>query len=127
MLRNGSRQTGPRPASAAASRASGESLSELSAYRASGPHRYAPPVVAEHVGGVEHEDVERVALDPLAAVDQPAQRPDGVADLDAAGVLDRRAGAHLVGDRADAADARGDVGGLAVAAAGNASKKRGGS
>jgi hypothetical protein len=74
-------------------------------------------VVAEHVGGVEHEDVQRVALDPLAAVDEPAELPDRAADLDAAGVLDRRARAHLVGDRADPADARGDVGGLAVAAA----------
>ena len=32
-------------------------------------------VVAEDVGGVEHEHVQRVALDPLAAVDEPAQRP----------------------------------------------------
>ena len=41
----------------------------------------------------------------------------GSADGDAAGVLDRRARAHLVGDRADAADPGGDVRRLGVGAA----------
>ena len=66
-------------------------------------------VVAEEVGRVEHVDVERVALDPLAAVEEPAQRADRLGHLDAADVLDRVDRAHLVGDRADAADPRGDV------------------
>ena len=39
--------------------------------------------IAEEVGRVEQVDVERVALDPLAAVQQPAQRADRRVDLDA--------------------------------------------
>ena len=41
----------------------------------------------------------------------------GPPTVDAAGFLDRRARAHLVGDRADAADAGGDVRRLGVRAA----------
>ena len=67
------------------------------------------PGVAEEVGRVEHVDVERVALDPLAAVEEPPQDPDRLAHLDPAEVLHRVDGAHLVRDRADAADPRGDV------------------
>ncbi len=73
-------------------------------------------VDAEEVGGVEQVDVQRVALDPLAAVEQPPQLGDVAGDLDTARLLDRQARRHLVGDRADAADARGDVGRLGVAA-----------
>ena len=74
--------------------------------------------VAEEVGRVQHVDVQRVALDPLAAVDQAAQVADrAVVDRDAAGVLHRPHRAHLVGDRADAADPRGDVGRLGERAA----------
>ena len=58
---------------------------------------------------MEHEDVEGVALDPLAAVEETAERPQLPADLDAAGLLHRLHGAHLVRDRADPADAGGDV------------------
>src|SRR5690348_5321216 len=58
-------------------------------------------VGAQEVGGVEQVDVQRVALDPLAAVEQPAQRQDLVGHGDAAGVLDRPARAGLVGHRAD--------------------------
>ncbi len=61
--------------------------------------------------------MQRVALDPLPAVQQPAQVGDRLGDGDAAGGLDRRARAHLVGDRADAADAGGDVRRLGVRAA----------
>jgi len=61
--------------------------------------------------------VQRVALDPLPAVQQPAQVGDRLGDGDAAGGLDRRARAHLVGDRADAADAGGDVRRLGIRAA----------
>ena len=74
-------------------------------------------LVAEEVGRVEHEDVQRVALDPLAAVEEPPQRAQLAADLDAADLLHRVHGAHLVRDRADAADARGDVGRLGEGAA----------
>ena len=38
-------------------------------------------VVAEEIGGVEEEDVQRVALDPLAAIDQSAQIPQPAGDL----------------------------------------------
>jgi hypothetical protein len=72
--------------------------------------------VAEEVGGVEEEHVQRVALDPLAAVQEAAQRADRLGHLDAARRLDRRHRAGLVGDRADAADARGEVGHLGVRA-----------
>ena len=65
--------------------------------------------VAEEVGQVEQVDVEGVALDPLAAVEQPSQCPDRRVDLDAEGVLERVDRGHLVGDRADPADPGHDV------------------
>jgi hypothetical protein len=67
------------------------------------------PLVAQEVRRVQQEDVQRMALDPLPAVEKPAQQPQLLRDRDTAGVLDRQAGAHLVGDRADSADARRDV------------------
>ena len=74
--------------------------------------------VAEEVGRVEQVDVQTVALDPFAAVDQPAQLADRAAvDRHAARVLHRSQRAHLVGDRADPADPRRDVGRLALTAA----------
>jgi len=74
--------------------------------------------VAEEVGRVQHVDVERVALDPFAAIDQPPQVADrALVDRHPACVLHRPYGAHLIGDRADAADSRGDVGGLGERAA----------
>jgi hypothetical protein len=73
--------------------------------------------IAEEVGRVEHEDVERVALDPLAAVEEPAERADLRADVDTAGVLHRIHARCLVGDRADPTDPGGDVGGLGEVAA----------
>ena len=63
-------------------------------------------LVAEEVRRVQHEDVQGVALDPFAAVDQSPQIAKRTVNRDAASVLDRLAGAHLVRDRADAADAR---------------------
>ncbi len=69
-------------------------------------------VEAEEVRSVEHVNVERVALDPLAAVEEPPQHLDRLTDFDAAGVLHRLDGAHLVRDRTDPANARGDVGRL---------------
>ena len=72
--------------------------------------------VSEEVGGVQHEDVKRVALDPLPAVEEPAERLQLAADLHAAGHLHRRHRAHLVRHRADPADPGGDVGDLGEAA-----------
>jgi hypothetical protein len=65
--------------------------------------------VAEEVGGVQQLDVQCVTLDPLSAVEQPTEIGDRSGDLDPAGCLDGQARAHLVGHRADPADARGDV------------------
>ena len=58
--------------------------------------------------------MERVALDPLAAVEEAAEVAERAVDRDAERVLDRRAGAHLVRDRADPADPGGDVGRFGV-------------
>ena len=69
-------------------------------------------VVAEEVGRVQHRDVQHVTLDPLAAVDEPPQRLQLRRQLDPAHLLHRRRRARHVGDRADAADPRGDVGRL---------------
>ena len=66
-------------------------------------------LVPQEVRGVEHEDVEAVGLDPLAAVEQPPQGPDGAGDRHPQGGLQGVHRAHLVGHRADAADAAGDV------------------
>ena len=77
---------------------------------------------------MQQVDVQRVTVDPLPAVQQPAQRRQLRVDRHPARVFDRIAGADLVGDRADAADPRGDVGRLGVGAPRrNASKNRGGS
>jgi hypothetical protein len=65
--------------------------------------------VAEEVGGVEQVDVERVALDPLPAVEEAAQDADRRIDLDPEEPLEGMYRRHLVGDRTDAADARHDV------------------
>ncbi len=73
--------------------------------------------IAEKIRRVQHHDVQRVAFDPFAAIHQAPQRAKLAADGDAEGVLDRVDGAHLIGDRADAADAGGDVGNFVVAAA----------
>ena len=72
--------------------------------------------VAEKIRRVQHVDVQHVALDPFAAIDEPAQRAQRTVDADAEDVLHRVHRAHLVGDGADAADARGDVGRLGVLA-----------
>ena len=68
----------------------------------------------QEVGGVQHGRVQDVALDPFTAVNQPAQVADRPCDLDAQRLFHGVAGAHLIGDRADAADAGRDVGGIAV-------------
>jgi hypothetical protein len=61
--------------------------------------------VAQEVRRVQQVNVQRVAGDPFAAIQQPAQRRDAVVDTDRAGVLDCLPGTGLVGDGADAADA----------------------
>ncbi|HKM61147.1 MAG TPA: hypothetical protein VJY39_01525, partial [Acidisphaera sp.] len=77
--------------------------------------RHADAVrIAEEVRRVQHQHVQRMALDPFAAVDQPPQRAQLAADGHAERILDRVRGAHLVGDRADAADAGDDVRQLGV-------------
>ena len=47
--------------------------------------------------------------DPFAAIDQAAQARGSAVDVHAERVFDREARAQVVGDRADAADARRDV------------------
>ena len=65
--------------------------------------------IAEEVRRVQQIDVQHVAVDPFAAVQQPAQCHQFRVDRDAAGVFDRVARADLVGDRADPADPGGEV------------------
>ena len=74
----------------------------------------------EEVGQVQQEHVQDVAFDPLAAIQHVAQHADRRIHLveHAHRLLQGVAGTHLVGDRADAADAGRDVGNfLEVAAA----------
>ena len=74
-------------------------------------------LVAEEIRRVQHVDVEYVAFDPFAAIKQPAKLAQRPADGNAERVLHRVDGAHLIGDRADAADARHEVGRLGEGAA----------
>jgi hypothetical protein len=73
--------------------------------------------VTEEVGRVEQEDVERVALDPLTAVEETTERADLRADVHPARVFHRVHARGLVRDRADPTDPGGDVGGLGEVAA----------
>jgi hypothetical protein len=66
-------------------------------------------VEAEKIRCGEQMNMQRMALQPLAAVEHPSHVPYPAAGVDAEGVLQRLRGSHLVGDRADAADPRGDV------------------
>src|SRR6516225_6321896 len=58
---------------------------------------------------MQHHDVQRMALDPFAAIEQSAQGADRRVDLNAERVLDGVHAAHLVGDRTDPANPRDDV------------------
>ena len=58
---------------------------------------------------MEHVHVERVAFDPFAAVEEPPQSADLRVDTDTEQRLEGMHGTHLVGNRADAADAGDDV------------------
>ena len=75
----------------------------------------ADPVrIAQEVRRVQQEDVQGVTVDPFPAVQQPSQCDQLGVERHAARIFDRIAGADLVGDRADAAYARGDVGRLGI-------------
>ncbi len=74
-------------------------------------------VFAKEVRRVQHVDVQRLALDPFAAVQQAAKGCHLSVDENATRVLDGPAGTHLVGDRTDPADAGGEVGWLRVRSA----------
>ena len=67
-------------------------------------------LAAEEIGRRQHEHVQAVALDPLAAIVQPAQGADGRIDRDTEQSLEGVDRAHLVRHRTDAADAGRDVG-----------------
>ena len=58
-----------------------------------------------------------MAMDPLAAIQRPAKCNQFWINADSAGILDRIAGAELIGDRADAADPRGEIRRFGVGAA----------
>jgi len=66
--------------------------------------------IAEEIGRVEHHHMQRMALDPFAAIEQPPQRAQLPLDFHAERILDRLHRTHLIGDRADAADSRDDIG-----------------
>ena len=74
-------------------------------------------VDADEVGSVQERHVEHVALDPLAAVEQPTELTDGAARPHVDDRLERMAGTHLIRDRADAADPGRDVDGFVESAA----------
>ena len=65
-----------------------------------------PALVAEKVGGVEEMNMEGMALDPLATVEKTPQLRDTGGGHDLERRLERPAGGHLVGDRADPTDPR---------------------
>ncbi len=64
---------------------------------------------AQKVRGVQHVDVEHMAFDPLAAVEESSQRPQGRRQGHAEDLLQRVNARHLIRHRADAADASSDV------------------
>src|SRR5579863_7460509 len=69
--------------------------------------------IAQKVGGMEHIDMQRVAFNPLAAVEQSAQGAKLPVNHHAKGVFHRVYRAHLIRDRADSADTSGDIWSLA--------------
>ncbi len=73
--------------------------------------------IAQEVRGVQQKYVECVTLDPLAAVEEASQRTPWASHHHTGGALERVNRAHLIGNRTDAADSRGDVGRLGGRAA----------
>jgi len=69
-------------------------------------------VVPKEIGGVQQVDVQHVALDPLAAIQQATQIAQRLVERDLTERLEGLARAHLVGHRTDTADASRDVGWL---------------
>ena len=66
-------------------------------------------VETEEIRCRQQVDVQGVALQPLAAIKQPAHIPHPVGRRHPEGVFERLRGAHLVGDRADATDTCHDI------------------
>ena len=58
--------------------------------------------------------MQGVTFNPLTAINQATQRPELPGYFDSKGILDGMNGAHLIGNRADPAHPRGDVGHLGV-------------
>ena len=69
-------------------------------------------LVPQEIGSMQQMNVQTVALDPFATVEQPAELADLGRHNNPQGGLDGMHGGHLVRDRADAADAGGDIGGF---------------
>ena len=78
-------------------------------------------VVTEEVRRMQHVDVEHVAFDPFATIEKPAQLAQRSVNLDTENLLHRVHRTHLVGHRADTADASRDVGCFHI---GTAAQKR---
>ena len=73
--------------------------------------------IAKKVRRVQHNNMQRVALDPFSAVEKPAQCPQGRRKRDAEGILHGVDRAHLIGNRADTANPRSNIGGFRKIAA----------
>src|SRR5450631_26867 len=67
-------------------------------------------LIAKKIGRMQHVDMEGMTLDPLSTVEEPPQFPQLPVNLYAERVFHRVHCAHLIGDRADAADAGHNVG-----------------
>jgi hypothetical protein len=61
---------------------------------------------------MQHTYVEYVALNPFTAIEQPSQGPDRRVNFDPKSAFQRMYGTHLIGNRADSANARDNVGNL---------------
>ena len=90
---------------------------------------------ARHLDGVrkskktrrmQHHDVKRVAFYPFSTIDEASQRPELIADRNVKGILDRMHCAHLIGDRADSANASDDIRHFRVAPPAKQSLKKAG-
>jgi hypothetical protein len=71
--------------------------------------------ITEKIGGVKHDDVQRMALDPFAAIKESPQGAHRCVDLDTEQGLYRVHGAHLIRDRTDPTNPSNDVEDLARA------------
>ena len=65
--------------------------------------------ITQKIRSVQHVHVQGVTLDPLPAVREPPERAQLPVHLQSEGVFDRMDGAHLIGDRTDAANARSNI------------------